>query len=332
VEKSHLLPQPPQKGRASAPASVWVGTDAGAGHPKTSHPSPPAHYAGSYLHDEEKASGLVEFHDLGAPRSFLAPFSEGATSYPAAGTQRTVQYESSAVHVSINGESVVSSRRMGKSNKSGETLETDELLESCPSPSPSSLDHNGDRCFVMDFCGNKYVCSSPLGRILYQCCGRLVRRALCYPGLFFKKIGFSVFIFYFCWYTMHLGGAMATMRFPRTYLNQATPLPDIMYEILPGPGIINVGGHKLCGSQQAWFVPGADACLGINLFLTLFETFTGKRGHVHVQRALHMSAVAFIFRASVVGLSKYRGGCYMLARVGGMPPSSCRRCCRRPCR
>ena len=43
--------------------------------------------------------------------------------------------------------------------------------------------------------------------------------------------------------------------------------------------------------------------LTLNLFLTLVETFAGQHGHVHFQRAIHMSAMVFLCRLTVVGLT-----------------------------
>ena len=66
---------------------------------------------------------------------------------------------------------------------------------------------------------------------------------------------------------------------------------------------IKVNGFPLCGHSDDNWYPGADFGLTLNLFLTLLEAFSGRHGHVHLQRALHMSALVFLMRATVVGLT-----------------------------
>ena len=92
------------------------------------------------------------------------------------------------------------------------------------------------------------MCTNPVGRVLYRNCGRLLRRALAFPALFSCKMLTSIIVFYSAWYLMHLGGALATFRFPRvnqTYVADA--LPDILFETLG-----NTDTLWYCGRRDDW--------------------------------------------------------------------------------
>jgi hypothetical protein len=151
----------------------------------------------------------------------------------------------------------------------------------------------------VNFNGTDYACTSPLGKFLYYTCGRLIRRAIHNPLLFASKMALSGVIFFGCWYTMHFGGAIATWKFPRmTQHEYAEPLPDLVMDWFGPPADL-----PYCGHRDDWWFPGADMALALNLFMTLLEAFAGNHGHIHFQRAVHMSALVFLCRTTVVGLT-----------------------------
>ena len=144
--------------------------------------------------------------------NFFAPYSTVEAANLAAGGSRGFAFGDRGSHATLNavGGSCIAGCRGGGKSADDEPASDDELIV----PGGAEARQHGD-AFVADINGVKRVYTSKIGKVLYFGCGRLIRRILHNPVLFFTKTFVSVIIFQAAWYTMHLGGAMATMRFPR---------------------------------------------------------------------------------------------------------------------
>ena len=90
-------------------------------------------------------------------------------------------------------------------------------------------------------------------------------------------------------------------------------LPDLIMDWAGNPDTLEVCQHsRATGGFGGFGMPGADMALLLNLICTLIETFAGQHGHVHFQRTLHMSAMIFLCRTTVVGLT----GLNQVSRTG----------------
>jgi len=218
------------------------------------------------------------------PLTFWAPSSEiadynAAKGYPA----RNFNYSDRSSHPTID------------SDHSGFVQDEEEeaLLEASEITVLTLNDH---RCQPPQAC-----LASCRSSFFYNNCGPLIRRIINYPFTFIFKMGLSVSVFVFFWLSMNFGGALATSMLPRVVQNTTNlPLPDILQDYLGPYDSLPYCGH---GKKGDWWFPGGNQALILNLLFTLVEGFYGNHGHVHVQRALHMSCFLFLFRTTVVGLT-----------------------------
>jgi len=145
----------------------------------------------------------------------FAPASEVKASLKSRGGPSSFDHATRSRHPTINNNSGEMLCCCAKKNEtpSTESLMVEEDSTNELEASASTLEGKAPKAvFVVDFNGAMYVCKHPLGRILYFGCGRLIRRILHNPALFFVKGLTSSLIFFTCWYTMHLGGALATWK------------------------------------------------------------------------------------------------------------------------
>jgi len=253
-------------------------------------------------------------------RTYFAPASEVVENLKSKGGPSSFDYATRFSHPTLNnsdGKMHCCGGTPQQASLSAEIMPGDENSPGDENPeSADSMDlasvNSGDSTsamFMVDFNGTMRPCTNKFGRFLYYNCGRLNRRMLHNPALFCSKILTSVVIFYGCWYFMHLGGALATWKFPRVnQTDHPERLPDLIMDWLGDPENL-----PMCGKGRAMGgfgpgigrvgMPGADISLGINLACILIEAYTGLHGHVHIQRVLHMSSMVFLSRFSVVGLT-----------------------------
>jgi len=123
------------------------------------------------------------------------------------------EYRNRGKHFTLNGESSPTSPALIVVQS--ETMEESLMNGSAPPPQSAPTTANGTGFFFVSLHGTTYPFSNPLGLALYSGCGRTIRRAMHNPLLLLSKISLTMFIFFFCWYIMHFGGALATFRFPR---------------------------------------------------------------------------------------------------------------------
>ena len=129
--------------------------------------------------------------------------------------------------------------------------------------------------------------------------GPFVRRVRLYPRLALRKVLSAFLLFVVCWYEMHFaGGAVATMRFQRVSTNESSVyiLPDVVMDFFKDTD----ADEKYCLIADNL---GADLALGINYILLFLELFFGRNGHILFQRVLHVSAMVFVIRSTVVGMT-----------------------------